>query len=241
MDNPETYSDPQGAADVTAASGQSESTETQSAEVSEAPIDGGTAETPAEQSLPWDQDARFKGKTAEDMFKIVQEADKYKGALSQKAKIADMLSAELGLTPDKIAEVISQRQNAQQQQYLQQNPLAAFQQELSEVKHQLIIEKEDGKLDQFLQAKPEFSEFRDEIRNLGYSVERDKGWDQIADKYFGRAIVKGQESAYKKIDTKTKTQAAGVSRGEPKTTFSIDELKNMSASEMEKVLPHKAV
>ena len=240
MDNPtEITSDPQEAADVNAASGQSEEVETQSTETGEPLVDAGSTEATVDTTPPWEQDERFKGKTAEDMYKIVTEADKYKGQLSQKAKIADMLSAELGLTPEKIGELISQRQSQQQQQYLQQNPLAAVQQELNEVKQQLVIKEEDSKLEKFLQDKPEFADFKEDIRKLGYTVDRDKDWPEIAAKYFGRAIVKGQESAYKKIDTKTKTQAAGVSRTEPKSSFSADELKNMSSAEMEKVLPHR--
>lgn len=238
MDNLDTGGtpDPQEAADVTAASGQSdENIETQATEVTTGVDDGATGE-PAVTQHPWDTDDRFKGKSPEEMFKIVQEADHYKGTLSQKAKVADILSQQFGLTPEKMAEIAQRQVEAQRQQQIQSNPVAAVYDELQQVKQQLVVKDEEAKLDKFLTDKPEYSEFREEIKRLGFTVDRDKTWDQIADKYFGRAIAKGQENAYAKINVKQQTQATGVSRGDTKRSITLEDMQNMSAADLEAYL-----
>jgi hypothetical protein len=238
QDNLETgvSTDPQEAADVTAASGQSdENIETQATEGTET-TDVST-ETTVETTHPWDSDDRFKGKTPDEMFKIVQEADKYKGQLSQKAKVADLLSQQFGLTPERMAQIAQERAEAQQAAHIQANPIAYVQNELQQVKQQLVIKDEEVKLDKFLAEKPQFADFRNEIKSLGFSVDRDKTWDQIAEKYFGRAIAKGQEAAYNQIDIKQKTQATGVSRGEVRTSLTTEDMSKMSVSELEAILP----
>lgn len=237
MDNlTEGTSDPQEAADVTAASGQSDEVETQT-EPETVVVDGETDEG-TETELPWNSDERFKGKTPAEMFAIVQEADKYKGQLSQKAKVADLLSQKFGLTPERMEQIANEQAQVAHQQKLQSDPLAQVYDELQQVKQQMVIKDEDAKLDSFLKEKPEFAAFRNEIRTLGYSVDRDKTWDQVAEKYFAKAINQGQESAYKKIETKTKTQTAGVSRGDTKRTITLDDMRGMTSKEMEAFLPH---
>lgn len=239
MDNLENggQADPQEAADVTAASGQSADIETQADTETES-FDGETGEvTEAEGAHPWDTDDRFKGKTPEQMFEIVREADRYKGELGQKAKVADMLSKQFGLTPERMEQIAQERAQSARQQQIAENPVAAVYNKVQQLETQLQVKEEEVKLDKFLAEKPQYSEFRDEIKNLGFSVDRDKTWDQIAEKYFGRAIAKGQESAYHQIDVKQKTQATGVSRGGLKESVTLEDMQKMTASELEAILP----
>lgn len=239
MDNLENggSADPQEAADVTAASGQSDNVETQATEET-GTSDDGTAKT-AETNVgnPWDTDDRFKGKTPAEMFEIVREADKYKGQLSQKAKVADMLSQQFGLTPERMEQIAHERAISARQQEIAQNPVAAVYDRVQQLETQIQVKDEEVKLDKFLADKPQYSEFRDEIKNLGFSVDRDKTWDQIAEKYFGRAIVKGQEAAYRQLDIKQNTQATGVSRGDIKPSVTLEDMQNMTAAELEAILP----
>lgn len=231
--------DPQEAADVTAASGQSDEViETQQTDVSE-PVDGGTEgqESVSEAVHPWDNDERFKGKTPEEMFQIVQEADKYKGELGKKAKVADMLAGQYGLTPERMAEIMEQRELQAKQAEFQKNPTAAVMAELENLKAQMVVKEEEQKLGQFLTENPQYSEFAEEIKRLGFTVDRDKSWNQIAEKYFGRAISKGQEAAYRQMDTKQRTQATGVSRSAPKQGISLDDMRGMSAAELMEIVP----
>lgn len=247
MDNLETgvSSDPQEAADVTAASGQSdENIETQATEES-ASTDVAT-ETPVEtkNTHPWATDERFKDKTPEQMYEIVQEADRYKGALSQKAKVADALSQQFGLTPERMAEIVQERAEAARRKQIESNPVGAVYDELQQVKQQLAerdqqaeIREADMELDKYLTENPSFAQFREQGRKLGFTVDRDKTWDQIFNSYFGQAIVAGQENAYNKIDIKQKTQATGVSRGEVKTSLTTEDLQKMTVAELKAVLP----
>jgi hypothetical protein len=102
---------------------------------------------------------------------------------------------------------------------------------------QLVVKDETSKLDAFISANPQYADFREEINNLGFTVERDKSWGEIAEKYFAKAIVKGREDAYKSINIKQKTQAAGVSRGEIKKSLTPEDMQGMTVAEMEAFLP----
>jgi len=242
MDNLENggTSDPQGTVDVAVSSGQSAGIETQ-------PLDGvpegesasqpenetGVAEVSQQ---PWDKDERFKGKTSDEMYEIVREADRYKGELGQKAKVADMLSKQFGLTPERMEEIAHERADASRQREIEANPVAAVYDKVQQLEQELVIRDEDAKLEKFLSLKPEYGNFRNEIRDLGYSVDRDKSWDQIAERYFGKAIRSGQEAAYHQIDVKQKTQATGVSRGDVKPSVTLEDLSKMSSNEMESYL-----
>jgi len=226
--------DPQEAADVTAASGQSDGIETQATEEA-ATIDDGAAEAEVE-AHPWDTDDRFKGKTPEQMFQIVQEADRYKGQLGQKAKLADQLSQQYGLTTERMEQITREQAENSRQRQIAANPVAAVYDKVQRLEQQLLIKEEETKLTEFLKDKPQYSEFRDEIKEIGFTVGRDKTWDQIADKYFGRAINQGREDAYRQTEVKQKTQATGVSRGDIKPSVTLEDMKNMTAAEIEAVL-----
>lgn len=236
--------DPQEASDVTAASGQSDNTETQNTATEEATtLDGGEATEEAKATHPWEADERFKGKTPDDMFKIVQEADKYKGELSQKAKLTEALTTKFGLTPERMSQILQEREAEQKQAYYEQNPLAPLEEEVTTLKQEIamqkeqaVIQTEDARLDKYLSTKPEFADFREDIRRLGYTVERDSDWGQIAEKYFGRALAKGSEAAYKKMGVKQVTQSAGVSKDMPKGKTTLDDFSSLSSAEMEVLL-----
>lgn len=229
--------DPQEAADVTAASGQSDAQiETQQTDAPEV-VDGDTeTQESVQATYAWDEDDRFKGKTPEEMLEIVREADRYKGELGRKAKVADMLSQQYGLTPERMEEIMQQREIKAKQAEFQKNPTAALMGEVENLKSQIQIKEEEGKLNQFMAENPQYSEFAEEIKRLGFTVDRDKSWNQIAEKYFGRAIVKGQEAAYRQMDTKQRTQATSVSQSAPKHALSPEDMKGMSASDLEAYL-----
>lgn len=245
MDNLERTSDPVEAADVTAASGQSEG-ETQ-APVEQVAGDAVPDKTEAV-SYPWEKDERFKGKNPDEMYKIVSEADKYKGQLSQKAKLADALSEKYGLTPEKMEQIMSQEELAAKQAQYDKDPNLPLKEELDSVKRQIeeqkiqsVVQQEDLKLEKYINDNPEYETFKDDIRRLGYTIERDSDWPQIAEKYFGKAIVAGQESAYRKMGVKQSTQAAGVSKAAPKGKLTPEDMENMTVAEMEAILPHADV
>ena len=117
--------------------------------------------------------------------------------------------------------------------------MAAFQ-EVQSLKQQLALQAEQKELDSFLsseEGKP-YQGFKDKILHLGLNLERGKSYGDIARDYFGQAIAQGQQSAYKKIDTKVMTQATGASQSAPKGKFTDDDLDRMTAAELEAILPH---
>jgi len=240
MDNLESRGevDPQEAADVTAPLGQSaDNIETQTPEGTESSDDGTvTGVEQEETAYPWSDDDRFKGKTPEQMFEIVREADRYKGELGQKAKVADMLSREFGLTPERMEQIVQERMNSSRQKEIQQNPIAAVYGKVQALENELRMKDEEAKLNEVLSTKPELQEFRDEIINMGFSSHRDKTWGQIAN-IFEKAIAKGQEHAYHQTDIKQKTQATGVSRGGQKESVTLEDMQRMTAAELEAILP----
>ncbi len=63
-----------------------------------------------------------------------------------------------------------------------------------------------------------------------------KSYADIAKEYFGETRAQGQQDAYKKIDQKQKTQATGV-LSTPAKKFTEDDMANMTAAEMEAILP----
>lgn len=263
MDNSDQNVDPQGGEDVTSSQGQStEGTQAtteeserqgvqkteqdqvtdqeQGAEQNDAASDEEKDKADVKDAFPWEGDERFKGKTPEDMFKIVSEADTYKGELSKKAKIADLLSEKFGVTPDKMEEMINKRDQEAKEQFYKDNPSAPVMEqldhvtkELAEQKQQALVQQEDQKLDKFLNDNSQYAGYREDIRRLGYSIESESDWGQIAEKYFGKAITQGQEDAYQKMGTKQMTQSSGVSKTESKGKPTLEDFSKMSTEEME--------
>ena len=113
MDNNEIT--PQGEADVTASSGQSEEV-TQPVESAES-VDGGQVEETGKSTYPWEEDERFKGKTPDQIYKQIQEAEKLKGELSQKAKLINKLEQTTGMRYDQIEAELANQEKQKQRDY----------------------------------------------------------------------------------------------------------------------------
>lgn len=237
MENLEQNTDPLGEAGATASQGQSDATGTQLVETTDAVSDGQVAEA-GQASNPWDNDPRFKGKSAEDIYKYATEAEKVKGQLSQKAELANLIEQQTGMSTQQIKEQLAYQQQQQMAQAIQENPGLAAYQEVQNLKGQLAIQAEQKELDSFLQSeegKP-YTSFRDKILNLGLKLETDKTYGEIAREYFGQSRAQGQQDAYQKIETKIMNQATG-SKSSNHRSISSDEMKGMSTSEMETFLP----
>lgn len=235
MDNLIQNTEPIEAAGATAATQDNSSApETQPSETPEV-VSANDGQTEGSTQNPWDADPRFKGKTADEMFNIVQEADKYKGQLSQKAKALELLESETGLSAEEIAGRLEAEQRDRQEQLITENPGAYALQELQRMQSQMAFNEVQNEMNSFIQANPEYSDFQEEILKLGLTVEQDKSFDEIAKSYFGRAIAKGQESAYKKIETKTQSQVT-PSSSQDKRSITIDDMRNMSSEELRAIL-----
>ena len=63
-----------------------------------------------------------------------------------------------------------------------------------------------------------------------------KDYSDIASTLFGNAINQGKEQAYNKIETKTKTQASGVSKSAPNKQVTLDDMKNMPTGDLREYL-----
>ncbi len=239
MDNIEQA--PQGEADVTASSGQSDEVDTQPVETEAKvePVDGGEAEAPAEtgQSAPWEADPKFKGKTPEDVYKAYKEVEKLSGQLSQKARLANLIEQQYGVTPDKLEKIVTQQAEQERNQLYQTNPIAPVMDKVTQLENKLALQETEKELDNFLKESPEYEKFRDKILNLGLSVHQNESFENIAKDYFGEAIAQGQQSAYKKIDTKRMTQATSASQATPKSGLTEADMDKMTAAELEQVLP----
>lgn len=180
-----------------------------------------------------------KYKSPEELEKAYNELQGKLGEQGRKAELANLLEQQTGMNTDQIKDYLAQQRNFQYQQQVQENPgLAAFQ-EVQSLKQQLALQAEQKELDSFLsseEGKP-YQGFKDKILNLGLNLERGKSYGDIARDYFGQAIAQGQQSAYKKIDTKVMTQATGVSQSAPKGKITAEDLQNMSVAELEAILP----
>lgn len=251
MDNIEDTG-PQGAADVTAAQGQPDAEpDTQPAESEQETVtldndedtEEGTEET-GDASTPWANDPKFKDKSADDIYKAYQEAQKAIGQVSEKAEIANLIEEKYGLTPEQFKAQVENMEHQQKQQLYANNPLApivdeveGLKKELSQQKQQAAYQSEEKKLDEFLKENPDYEPFKDKILKIGLNLETDKPYEDIASEYFGKSRAQGQQDAYKKIETKKMTQATGA-QSAPKRKFSEEEKDKMSAEELEAILPH---
>lgn len=233
MDNLTQNTEPVGAEGATSSQDNSSAIETQPVETTEVVSANEVPETGS--TNPWDSDPRFAGKTPEEMFNIVQEADKYKGNLSQQAKAIKLLESETGMSMEEIAQRLEQEQQARVQEQYANDPAGYALERVNQLESQLAYQEVEKELGQFIQANPEYSEFKDEILKLGLSIEQDTPFQDIANKYFGKALAKGQESAYKKIETKVQTQATS-SASQPQRKVTLEDMKNMSSAEIKAIL-----
>lgn len=229
MDNLETNTEPVGAEGATSSQDNSSAMETQPAETDQVVSANESAETGSTEN-PWDSDPRFKGKTPEEMFNIVQEADKYKGVLSQKAQVLELLERQTGMGADELAQMLQEQEEARLQAEYAANPASYALKEVTELKAQLAYQEEEKQVESFIQQNPEYSEFKNEIFNIGLNLEKEKSYEDIAKQYFGKAIAKGQESAYKKIETKKQTQSSGTSTT-TNSKLGYEQLKDLPRAE----------
>lgn len=249
MDTIETQEAPIGGEDVTSSQDTASQVDTQTS--TPAIVDGdttGQVEGNAPEPL-----LAGKYKTAADLEKAYHEAEKLNGQLSQKAQVANLLEEKYGITPDQLQSQIQQLEEQQRQERYANNPIAPLEdkvqylestlQAIEAEKAQLALERE---VDSYLKENPAYEANREQIIKLsktpgiGYDpvTGQDLGSvDDIAREYFGAARAQGQQDAYNKIEMKENTQATGVS-SVSKKQFGIEDLAGMSASDLEKVLPH---
>ena len=253
MDNIEN-TDPQGAADVTATPGQSEDNTQPAETTTETPTENVKAEVEGEAEAvkavtPWDNDPKFKGKSAEDIYQAYQESQKAIGQVSQKAEIANLIEQKYGLTPEQFKAQVEAQEHREKQQRYADNPLAPVLDEVQELRNRLEQQdtekaylEEEKVLDKFLSSEEgkAYAPYNDKIFKLGLGSEQDKSYDEIAKEWFGESRAQGQNDAYQRIETKKLTQLTG-SQSSPQKKFSVEDMKGMTTAELEAILPHAPV
>ena len=181
-----------------------------------------------------------KYKTPEELEKAYSELQSKFGEVGQKAEVANLLEKQTGMNAQQIKDHIFRQQQAQAQQQIQENPLGYVHAELQQLKNQNALMKEEAELDKFLsseEGKP-YAANRDKIFQLGLNLEKDKSYADIAKEWFGETRAQGQQDAYRKIERKEGTQATGASQAAPKGRLTPEDMDNMTAAEMEAVIPH---
>ena len=213
MDTIETTTEPVGGEGATSSQDTSAQVDTQPAKTEEvvSANESGEAGDASESLLAG------KYKTPQELEKAYQEAEKLNGQLSQKARVANLIQEQYGLTPEQFEQRLAQQKEAQIAHEIQTNPAGYALQEVANLKNQLALQAEEKELDGFLQKNPEYAPFREKLFNLGLKVETTKPYDEIAREYFGEARAQGQKDAYQKIETKKQTQATGTSTASKKT------------------------
>ena len=232
MDNIET-NEPEGGQDVS--SSQDTSTDNAQTTETEESVDDAQSEEVEQASL-----LAGKFKSPEELAKAYKELESKLGEQGQKAELANLIEQRTGMTHQQIKEMLAQQEQQRMEEAVRENPgLAAFQ-EVQSLKSQLALQAEEKELDSFLnseEGKP-YASFRDKILNLGLKLETGKTYDEIAREYFGNARAQGQQDAYKKIETKQMTQSSGV-KSAPSSKITLEEMRNMSASQLAQILPHR--
>lgn len=251
MDNPTNTPGPQEAAGATAASGQPDVVATQPTETVTPTSDGTSADVGA--SNPWDNDPKFKGKSPEDIYKAYTEVEKLNGQLGQKAQIANLIEQKYGVTPEQLKAQIEQQEQQQKQEFYKNNPLAPLVEKVQTLEQQLQLQEveraralEESKLDEYLKTAPEYAPHRDKILKLGLTpgigfnpeTGDEVSYAELAKEWIGEIRAQGQTDAYNRMETKIMTQATGAGTGESQRAISLEDMKNMSVAELEKILPH---
>ena len=178
-----------------------------------------------------------KYKSPEDLEKAYKELEGKLGGLGRKAAVADLIQEKYGMSPEQLRATIEAEEQARLEHEYATNPAGYALKEVQSLKEELALKEEEGKLNAFIAENPDYAPFKDKLFNLYLNVEKDKDLGEIAVDYFGTAIAKGQESAYKKIDTKKMTQATGVSQTAPKQKLTLEDMQKMSSKDLEAVLP----
>lgn len=234
MDTLEEPIEPAGSDDVTSSPDTSVA-ETQPSETSEN-VDGGTeVNEGAPESL-----LAGKYKSPEELAEAYTNLEKKLGdwkTTEQKARVADLIQEKYGMTPEQFQATLAAEEQARLEQEYATNPAGYALREVQELKSQLALRDEERELDSFLSKNPEYAPQRDKILKLGLNLEKDKTYEEIASEYFGSTRAQGQQDAYKKIEAKKMTQTTGTLSA-PQKRLSDADFENMTAAEMEAILPH---
>jgi len=224
-------SEPVGGEDVTSSQDTSQENDTQ-------PVEETTDATNEAEVVEETEKVKLAGKyeTPEELEKAYKELESKLGEQGQKSELVNKLEKQTGMNSQEISDFIERQEQEKMAQQIQDNPGAAAYQEVQTLKQQLALNNEEKELDSFLKENPEYAPQRDKILKLGLNLERDKSYADIAKEYFGETRAQGQQDAYKKIDQKQKTQATGV-LSTPAKKFTEDDMANMTAAEMEAILP----
>lgn len=177
-----------------------------------------------------------KYKNPEELERAYLEAQKKISEVGEKAKVADLIQEKYGMSPDELRRTIEQQEQAAMEQQYRENPGAFAVQKVQELEAKLALTEVQTELDTYLREHPESAANRDKILKLALSSEKDKSFEDIDREWFGATRAQGQKDAYKKIDAKVKTQTTGT-QSAPKKQFTEADLNNMSAAEMEAILP----
>lgn len=178
-----------------------------------------------------------KYSSPQELEKAYLEAQKKISEQGQKAAVADLLQEKYGVSPEQLRATIEAQEQQALYEQMQQNPGLYAAERVQRLEQQLALQNEEKELDGFLHKNPEYAPFKDKILNLGLNLERDKTYEEIARDYFGQARATGQQDAYKKIEQKVMQQPTGVT-SVPKKQFGLEDMKRMSARELEAILPH---
>ena len=231
MDTLEEPIEPAGSDDVTSSPDTSVA-ETQPSEPSEN-VDGGTEVNEGAPEVL----LAGKYKSPEDLEKAYKDLESKLGTLGQRAKVADAIQEKYGMTPEQFQATLEAEEQARLEQEYATNPAGYALREVQELKSQLALRDEERELDSFLSKNPEYAPQRDKILKLGLNLEKDKTYEEIASEYFGSTRAQGQQDAYKKIEAKKMTQTTGTLSA-PQKRLSDADFENMTAAEMEAILPH---
>lgn len=233
MDTIETTAEPVGSDGATSSPDTSAQVDAQPAESSDVASanEGGEAEAPK---------VLLAGKyeKPEELEKAYKELEGKLGGLGQKAKIADMIQEKYGMTPEQFQATLEAEEQARLEQEYATNPAGYALREVQELKSQLALKEEEGKLNSFIQSNPEYEQFKDDIMEFGFLPKyRNMSYEDIAREKFGKAIAVGQTGAYKKIEAKKMGQQTSVT-STPKKQISEADMRSLSSTELEALLPH---
>jgi hypothetical protein len=230
MDNIENIESPVGVEGATSSQDTDSQVDTQPSETVESVSDAETAEEVALLA--------GKYKTPEELEKGYKELESKLGERSEHSELTKMLEDQTGMSASQIRDYIAQQNELKLQQQYAQNPTPILAREIQQLKSQLALQAEEKELDKFLEKNPEYSNFKEEIQEYAFMPKyQGMSYEDIAKEKIGKIIARGQETAYKKIDTKKQTQATGVSQAPPRGKITLDDMKNMTSAEMEAFLP----
>lgn len=142
------------------------------------------------------------------------------------------------MTPEQFQATLEAEEQARLEQEYATNPAGYALREVQELKSQLALKEEEGKLNSFIQSNPEYEQFKDDIMEFGFLPKyRNMSYEDIAREKFGKAIAVGQTGAYKKIEAKKMGQQTSVT-STPKKQISEADMRSLSSTELEALLPH---